>query len=425
MLAPEILKQWVVEGHARAVELIDDLSDEQMHVSWIPTINPVLWEFCHASFFYEFFLIRQGAGLEPVSPTAASLFDSMNIGHETRWRLPIPDRKGALEYVNAVHSEVLALIEGGLDEKLSYLVAYSVFHGDMHTEAVTYTRQALGYAAPTFDLARTEVPAVESVTGDVEFAGGTYRLGAMPDAPFCFDNEKWAHDVEVQPFSMSRTAVTEGQFQEFVLAGGYECEEFWCPQGWGWRHAMDADLPIHWRKAAASQFERRHFDAWIPIEDNKAMCQVNWYEAMAWCRWAKRRLPTEAEWELAASANASQAIGKRVLPWGDSAASIERCNLDWTAMGPVDVSAFAAGDSASGLRQMIGNVWEWTSSTFAPYPDFTPDMYSDYSQVSFHTRKVLRGGCWATRTRTIRNSWRNFFQPARRDIYAGLRTCRL
>jgi iron(II)-dependent oxidoreductase len=148
---------------------------------------------------------------------------------------------------------------------------------------------------------------------------------------------------------------------------------------------------------------------------------VNWHEAEAYCRWAGRRLPTEAEWELAAAGGLDGS--KRRFPWGEERPTPELANLDWRALGCVDVAAFPAGDSVFGCRHMIGNVWEWTASDFLPYPGFVADPYKEYSAPWFGTHKVLRGGCWATRSRLLRNTWRNFYLPDRRDVWAGFRTC--
>ena len=149
---------------------------------------------------------------------------------------------------------------------------------------------------------------------------------------------------------------------------------------------------------------------------------VNWYEAEAYCRWAGRRLPTEAEWEFAAAA-APGVNGKRCYPWGDEEPLPRRANLFDTGVDNADVAAFADGDSAWGCRQMFGNVWEWTADWFKPYPGFTRDPYKEYSEPWFGDHKVLRGGCHATRAGLLRNTWRNFYTPDRRDVFAGFRTC--
>jgi iron(II)-dependent oxidoreductase len=239
-------------------------------------------------------------------------------------------------------------------------------------------------------------------------------LGAPPGRGFVFDNEKWAHPVELAPFRIARHAVTQAAFVRFVGDGGYARRELWTAEGWAWRRAADAAHPVYWRQRAGG-WERRHFDAWVPLEPGLPVIHVNAHEAEAWCRWAGRRLPTEAEWEAAA--------GPRRFPWGDAPPRSEDANLDGWRAGCLHVAALPAGDAPSGCRQMIGNVWEWTATPFAPYPGFVPDMYRDYSQPWFGTHRVLRGGCWATRGRLLRNTWRNFYPPERRDVWAGFRTC--
>jgi iron(II)-dependent oxidoreductase len=265
--------------------------------------------------------------------------------------------------------------------------------------------------------------------GDVALPGGTFALGSTREAPFVFDNEKWAHPVEIAPFAIARAAVTQSDFAAFVEDGGYQHAELWSEAGWQWRTAAGAERPVYWRRQGAS-WERRDFDRWMPLEPHRPVIHVSWHEAQAYCRWARRRLPTEAEWEAAASLEPDPegrgfADAKRRFPWGDAAPTPERANLDARAGGCVDVGALPGGDSAFGCRQMIGNVWEWTASDFLPYPGFVPDMYADYSEPWFRTHKVLRGGCWVTRARLLRNTWRNFYPADRRDAWAGFRTCAL
>ncbi|MBW3596530.1 MAG: SUMF1/EgtB/PvdO family nonheme iron enzyme, partial [Planctomycetes bacterium] len=212
--------------------------------------------------------------------------------------------------------------------------------------------------------------------------------------------------------------------------GGYGRREFWSEAGWKWRESTATMQPTYWRRKGAGEWERRDFDRWRPLEPRRPMIHVNWFEAEAWRRWARRRLPTEAEWELAASAVSNPPDGvaikrKQRFPWGDDPPAPDAANLDGCRLGAVDVHQLPGGDSVFGCRQMIGNVWEWTASNFLPYPAFTPDPYREYSRPWFGTRKVLRGGCWATRSRLIRNTWRNFYTPDRRDVWAGFRTCAL
>ena len=202
--------------------------------------------------------------------------------------------------------------------------------------------------------------------------------------------------------------------------GGYEREALWSGGGWRWRQDTGAAHPVYWRRAEGG-WERRDFDRWVALEPDHPVLHVSWHEAEAWCTWAGRRLPTEAEWEMAASA--TSAAGRRCFPWGEAPPTPARANLEGNAGGLLDVAALPDGDSAWGCRQMFGNVWEWTASDFGPYPGFVPDDYRDYSEPWFGTHKVLRGGGWMTRARLLRNTWRNFYPPDRRDVWAGFRTC--
>ena len=170
----------------------------------------------------------------------------------------------------------------------------------------------------------------------------------------------------------------------------------------------------------------RQFDRVVDLAPHRAVIHVNWHEASAYCRWAGRRLPSEAEWEFAATTNGATANGlavKRRYPWGKDEPDGLHANLDGFALETVDVGAYAAGDNPWGCRQLIGNVWEWTADTFGPFPGFSPDDYKEYSEPLFGTTKVLRGGAWTTRARMISSQYRNYFGTARRDVFAGFRTC--
>jgi iron(II)-dependent oxidoreductase len=253
-----------------------------------------------------------------------------------------------------------------------------------------------------------------------------FLLGAEQGDGFVFDNEKWAHPVTIAPFLISRTAVSNAEFAAFVESGGYAKERWWSEAGWRWLRAAGAEHPIYWKRTDGG-WQLRQFDALVPLPPELPVLHVNWYEADAYCRWAGRRLPAEAEWEMAASAEPAGdgTWRKRRFPWGDEPPTLERANLDWARGGCVSVGALPEGDSYFGCRQMIGNVWEWTSNDFQPYPGFVVDPYKEYSAPWFGDHKVLRGGCWTTRSRLIRNTWRNFYRPDRRDVWAGFRTCAL
>jgi iron(II)-dependent oxidoreductase len=256
---------------------------------------------------------------------------------------------------------------------------------------------------------------------DIVAPGGAFLLGASPDEPFVFDNEKWAHVVEVPPFRIASTPVTNAEFAAFVDDGGYRRRECWGRRGWDWRRREGAEHPLFWVRDGGTGWAVREFDAIVPLAPWHPVVHVNWYEAEAYCRWADRRLPSEAEWEMAATLEPATGR-KRRFPWGAEPPSPERANLDYRAGGTVDVRALPSGDSAVGCRQMIGNVWEWVADTFAPYPGFVCDPYQEYSQPYFGQKKVLRGGCWTTRSRLIRTTWRNFYKPHRRNVFAGFRT---
>ena len=411
------------DSRRRSLELIDDLDDRQFHdVPLIPIINPPLWEIGHVAWFQEKWVLRHLRGRDPILPEADSLWDSAAVAHDTRWNLPLPPRSETIEYARTVLNRVLDLLgDKEVEPETAYFHWLAVMHEDMHGEAFTYTRQTLGYPAPA--TPRTEAGGSEGnreVKGDAYIEGGEFELGARPGEQFVFDNEKWAHAVQLEPFRIARTPVTNAQFAEFVDDGGYRRPDLWSQEGRAWLEASGAEHPVYWVPGGGG-WHYRHYDRIVPLPGNVPIIHVNWYEAEAWCRWARRRLPTEAEWELAAGTTA-----KLVFPWGDSGPTRHRAQLDGFGSGPAEVNCYSAGDSAAGCRQMIGGVWEWTASDFLPYPGFTADPYKEYSQPWFTPAyKVLRGGCWATRSRLIRNTWRNFYTKDRRDVFAGFRTCAL
>ncbi len=423
----QTLRETLQDARARTLALIEGLSGDQWLGPRYAIVNPFLWEIGHVAWFHERFILRNLDGRESFLANADELYDSSAVAHDSRWELPLPSLEQTLDYMTKVQQAMLDRLSGREPtEEEAHLYLLTIFHEDMHDEAFTYTRQTLGYAPPRWKGG--EAPPSDgpgAVDGEVSVPGGTFDLGATGESGFLFDNEKWAHPVTVDPFRMDRGPVTHGAYLHFVEDGGYTRRELWDEEGWAWREQAGLTAPVYWRRTDGG-WEMRRFDRWVPLPTDAPVVHVSWHEARAYCRWAGRRLPTEVEWELAASCEPSghRLTGrKRRYPWGDNPPADSQTNLDGRVLGCVDTAACPDGDSAFGCRQMLGNVWEWTASTFQPYPGFTPDAYKDYSQPWFGTQKVLRGGSWATRRRMVWNTMRNFFSPKRNDIFAGFRTC--
>jgi iron(II)-dependent oxidoreductase len=416
---PEFLVACLREARERTLGLIGDLSHDQLMGPELATVNPLLWEIGHVGWFQERWCLCHLRGRTPLLAHSDELYDSIEVHHPTRWGLELLPRARVLDYAEQVLGAVEEdLLASAFDEETRELATLSLFHEDMHGEAFTLTRQTLAYPCPADDLGLVSKERGEGpLPGDVELAGGVFRPGAKPTRDFCFDNERWAHDRTIAPFRMARATVTQAEFTEFVEDHGYGRRELWSDDGWRWREEADARHPVYWRREADGRWMRRHFSEWVSLEDHKPVHHVNAFEAEAFCRWKGRRLPTEAEWEFAA--------GSELHPWGDDPATPDHAHLDLRCADVAEVGAYPKGDTSTGLRQLCGNVWEWTASPFEPYPGFEPGHYREFSEPWFNTCRVLRGGAFATRTRMLSNTLRNFYTPERRDLLAGFRTVAL
>lgn len=354
MLAEDLL-----DSRERTARVTSALRNERLLGPKLSIVNPPLWEIGHVGWFQERWCLRlreDGSLSGSILPGADALYDSSAVAHDTRWDLPLPPLSSTLKYLAEVLAAVLDRIDREPEnESLAYYVRLATFHEDMHAEAFYYTCQTHGY-----EDALAAAPESSPGEGtDLEIAGGRRLIGAIPGTqPFVFDNEKWAHHVEVAPFRIAAAPVTNAQFLAYVESGG--------------------SAPRYWKKVDGRWMERR-FDRWQPPAPEEAVRHVDWNEAQAYCRWAGRRLPTEAEWEAASSRK----------------------------------------DFRSGA------VWEWTASDFLPYPGFVADPYKEYSQPWFGTHKVLRGASFATPRRLVRPTFRNFYTPERGDVFCGFRTCEL
>jgi ergothioneine biosynthesis protein EgtB len=356
-----------------------DLDDLQWRVPYLPIINPPRWEYGHVGWFMERWCLRPRDGdLGPSQlANADRWYDSSHVPHATRWTLDLPDRASTIRYVADVLDRTLDALEHASDDDAElYFFRLALYHEDMHGEAFAYARHTLGYPPPASHAA--PLPA-RTAQGDAALAGGVFSMGApRAGEGFVFDNEKWAHPVEIAPFAIARGPVTNGEFARFVDAGGYSNGSLWSAAGRDWLAAAGRRHPRDWRMGSDGRWEERHFARWAPLVGAQPVAHVTAFEAEAFCTWAGRRLPTEAEWEFAAVNGA--------IEWGHA-------------------------------------LWEWTATPFAPYAGFSADPYADYSAPWFHTHRSVRGGSIATRDRMHHPRYRNFYLPDRDDIFVGFRTC--
>ena len=406
------------ESREYTVSLVDHLADSQWEVPRWAIVNPLRWEVGHIGFFQEFFCVRwqpgdqRGERTASCLPGADALYDSRTVAHERRWDLPLQGRDAIHAYLEATLERTLEVVRSG-DARARERCRLALLHEDMHGEAILMTLQSVGLPGPA--RAWSCRPATLPASGDIEYVGAEFMQGTPRDASrHVFDNEKWAHRAPVAPFAMANRPVTCGEFAAFVESGGYRREAFWEGEGARWRAASVPDAPRLWRREGSSWL-RRWFGDWQPVPLEDTMVHVNRYEAEAYCRWAGRRLPTEAEWEFAATAG-----GVSDFPWGDVMPAAPD-GLDHRLTSPhAGAGPYLREGSAHGL---IGGVWEWTATPFGPYPGFEPDAYEEYSQPYFGTHGTLRGGSFVTRSRLAHGRWRNFYAPHRNDCFAGFRTC--
>lgn len=400
------------------------LADEQWRVPYLTHINPMLWESAHVGHFEEYWCLRHGRS-DPLPPCRIAggdaTYDSRVVPHVTRWVIDFPPRRVMLDYLAEVRAAALAELErsrpGG-----RYFHQLALFHEQMHHEAMLMTLQTLHLPAPSFypvEERADHTGAADPI--DIAVPGGAFRFGAEHDsARFVFDNEKWARPVRVADFRMSSTCVTNEEFLAFVDAGGYSDRRWWNDAGWNWIRDEARTAPRDWR-CDGGNWQQLWFDQWVPLDLDASVVCVSWHEANAYCRFAGRRLPTEAEWEYAA--RYGLAGDAEATAWEEDDVDPRSLVLDVRRLRPAAAASPGGGHSKLGFRHMIGNVWEWTATPFHGYPGFSADPYKEYSEPWFHHHYVLRGGSFATRRAMVTPRWRNFYRPERCDCFAGFRTC--
>jgi iron(II)-dependent oxidoreductase len=404
-------------ARARTLELTD-LDDPTLMAQHDPLMSPLVWDLAHIGQQEELWLLRGGDPARPgmLAPDVDSLYDAFKHRRADRPSLPLLPPVEARAYDHEVRGRVLDLLERTPEEDL-FPAGMVVQHEDMHDETMLATLQLR--QGPPVLIARRELPRGRAIAYERVFvAGGPFVLGVdAAREPFSLDNERPAHTVDVAPFWIGRVPVSNRQWSEFIADGGYRRPELWSPRGWEHRVEAGLERPKYW----TAEGSRRRFGVEEDVPPDEPVQHVDYFEAEAFARWAGARLPTEAEWEKACAWDPF-ARARRAWPWGSSPPAADLANLGGHGLRPAPVGAYPAGASAYGAEQMIGDVWEWTSSDFTPWPGFVPMIYRWYSEPFFGgDYKVLRGGSWAVAPTAIRPSFRNWDHPVRRQIFTGVR----
>lgn len=392
-----------------------------------PLMSPLVWDLAHIGNQEEQWLLRAVAGREAMRPEIDPLYDAFEHPRSERPKLPLLAPKEARGYAAEVRGRALDVLEstpfhGTRLTEAGFAFGMIAQHEQQHDETMLITHQLrAGAAVLTAPDPEPVSPAFRGPS-EVLVPGGPFTMGTTTE-PWSLDNERPAHARLVPPFHIDTAPVTNGAYLAFMDDGGYDNSRWWTPEGWALVRDNGLRSPLFWRREAG-QWLRRRFGVTEVVPPDEPVVHVSWYEADAYARWAGRRLPTEAEWEKAARFDPASGRSMR-YPWGDADPTPERANLGQRHLRPAPAGSYPAGESPLGVRQLIGDVWEWTSSDFLPYPGFAAFPYREYSEVFFGPdHKVLRGGSFAVDAVACRGTFRNWDYPVRRQIFAGFRTAR-
>lgn len=417
---------------ARTLALVDSLSEDALNRVHDPLLSPLVWDLGHIATFEDLWLAQNPFGLPPLRSGLGRVYDPFAAPRSERGALPYLRSDECLDYMTAVRERTLELLASAdltpdsgplLADGLVYELILR--HEQQHSETMLQTLQAITCEAygPGRTRVPREMPAVASAGDMVIVPAGAFEMGAraaLELGVFSYDNERPRHERELAAFHIDATPVTNGDFAAFIEDGGYERPELWSPAGRRWREQRDARMPRYWSREDDG-FTLRRFADVAPVDPGQPVCHVSWFEADAFARHAGKRLPTEAEWEKAASWDAA-AHAKRTYPWGNAPPTESLANLDQLGFGTAPAGAYGEGASPYGALQMIGDVWEWTADTFEAYPGFEAFPYREYSEEFFGgPYRVLRGGSWATQPDAVTATFRNWDYPQRRQLFAGLR----
>jgi iron(II)-dependent oxidoreductase len=407
--------------------LLEGVSEEALNRVHSPLMSPLVWDLGHIATFEDLWLVQNAHGAEPLREDLGSVYDPFSAARSERGALPYLRADECLGYMQTVRDRTLEHLESAdLGPDSTDLLAdgfvYEMVlrHEMQHTETMLQTLQLM--TSEPYGTPGRRPPAGAAAkrrAGMVRVPGGMFEMGA-PGTGFAYDNERPRHETDVAEFLIDATPVSNAQFAEFIGDGGYDRPDLWSEDGWLWRSRAGIALPLFWSREG-DDYTVRTFADTSALDPALPVCHVSWFEADAYARWAGKRLPTEAEWEKAASWEAGSGV-KRTNTWGEAPAEQSLANLDQLTFGTSPCGSYEAGASPCGALQMAGDVWEWTASGFEGYPGFRAFPYEEYSQEFLGGPfKVLRGGSWATQPDAVSTTFRNWDYPLRRQLFAGFR----
>jgi len=411
------------EARERTLALVASVSDEDLERVHSPLMSPLVWDLGHIAAFEDLWLVHRLGGRPLLREDLADVYDAFETPRARRGNLPFLKPSAAREYLAEVRERTLEVIdERGIED--GFVHEMVLRHEHQHNETMLQTLE-LARLADYRPPGRTAFPPGpgSACTGFdlIEVPAGPCTIGTRPEG-FAYDNERPRHRTDVRGYLIGRTAITNATYLTFVEGGGYERREWWSAEGWAWKEEYDITRPGGWTADFAAEWR---LGALEPLDPHRPVVHVSWFEADAFARAHGARLPTEIEWEKAATWDQEQGQA-REYPWGnDPPDPGVHANVDQLGCGTAPAGALQAGASPFGCLGMIGDVWEWTASDFRGYPGFVAHPYREYSEAFFGSDyKVLRGGSWATRARVCTPSFRNWDYPQRRQIFSGIRVAR-
>jgi iron(II)-dependent oxidoreductase len=415
----------LARARARSALLTDAVDDADLMRQHSPLMSPLVWDLAHVGNQEELWLVRDVGGREPIRRDIDDMYDAFKQPRRDRPSLPLLPPAEARSYLMSVRDKVFDLLDGirfdqGRLVADGFAFGMIVQHEQQHDETMLATHQ-LRSGPPVLSAPPPPPPAVP-VTDEVLVPGGLFTMGTSTD-PWALDNERPAHSVDLPTFVIDAAPVTNGQYLAFMADGGYQDSRWWSEPGWRHRSSAGLEAPMHWQHDGADWGYLR-FGRYSSVIADEPVLHVCFYEAEAYAAWAGKRLPTEAEWEKAARWDPASGRSRR-YPWGDEDPTPAHANLGQRHLAPAQVGAYPAGASPLGVHQMVGDVWEWTSSQFRGYPGFAAFPYREYSEVFFgDSYQVLRGGSFGTDRAACRGTFRNWDFPIRRQIFSGFRCAR-